>query len=361
MRPQINDRGTGPTPLPPTVRRAVSRQIFSHRSEEFSLLLRSVTGKLTQLLESNARCLVFTSSGTGGLEATVSNLLGPGDQVLALSCGYYGDLFAQLASERTGRPVDCLRAVDGSAVDPALVRERLRETRYRAVLITHAESSTGVLQPLRALSQVVRENSDALVLVDAIGSAGATPVLADEWGLDAVVIAPQKALMGPPGLCLVAVSERAMRAASEVRPAPFYFSFQRAAQALVAGQTPWTPGVSALAGLDAALNLVQKEGLQTVFERHAAMAAICRREVRDAGIGLLAAEDVRSPSITAICVPQHWRAPELQRVLLQEHGIRLSTGIGPLQSRIIRLGHMGWATIEAVGDATRTLCRQMAL
>lgn len=362
----LNIRITGPTPLPPAVRAAMGAQTISHRGEEFKAILSRVTDRLQAVLNSATRPVLFASSGTGGLEAAVVNSLARGDRVLALSAGHYGDLFARIARTHVGASVSLRQFPPGTRMDPDAVKQLLRGERFDAVLLTHAESSAGVLHPLAELTEVIRASSDALILVDAVGSLGATEFRMDSWGVDVVVAVTQKALMSPPGVAILAASERA-QAVRKRRPAigSFYFDWERSLQAQLESQTPFTPAVPVIRGLDAALAMMLEEGHANVFRRHARLAARCQRAVAEAGLTPFAEAASRSPAITAVRLPEEMLASEAQRLLEVEYGLLVATGLDTWREQTLRIAHMGWVSDEemeqvacALAGLGRRLCRE---
>jgi aspartate aminotransferase-like enzyme len=250
----MNLRIPGPTPVPPAVLEASARQMIDHRGPEFAALLERVTARLKAIFLTEGDVLLLTASGTGGMEAAIVNTLSPGDEVLAITVGAFGDRFAEIA-EAYGLTVHRLAFEWGTAVDPERVRQALEEhPGTKAVLVTHNESSTGVTNDVQAVAALAREH-DALTLVDSVSGAGALELPVDAWGLDVVVTASQKAWMAQPGLAMVTVSARAWDAYQRAKLPRFYWDFGQALRYLKRGQTPATPAVSVLYALDASLEL----------------------------------------------------------------------------------------------------------
>lgn len=334
----------GPTMLPPEVRAAMSAQMVNHRGETFGRTLAEVLKGLAQIFQTSSPVLPFAASGTGGLEAAVVNVLSPGDRVLALTCGAFGDRFAEIA--RTyGAEVIPVEAPWGSGVEPATVAEALRRhDRVSAVLVTHNETSTGVANDLAALAEVVRP-SGALLVVDAVSSLAALELHTDAWGLDIVVAGSQKALMGPPGAVFISVSERAWEAVRRSRTPKLYFSFERARDALGTGAsafTPFTPAIPIVYALAVSIRMILDEGLPARFARHRRLGQIVRDGMASLGLDLLAHPRWASDAVTAIRVPEGVEAKTLLRRLRTEHRVVLAGGQGRLEGRIIRIGHMGY-------------------
>lgn len=341
-RDGINLRISGPTPLPEDVLRALGRQMLSHRSTGFRALLRKVIGGLRPVYGAvTSTVLPFTASGTGGLEAAIVNTVPAGARVLAVRGGHFGERFAEVAAAH-GAEVIPFDVEWGRAADPEALRRKLREVSpIAAVLLTHNETSTGVLNPLPEIAAAVREESDALLLVDGVSSVGAIAIDMDELGVDVVVGVTQKALMAPPGLALVAVSERALAASRANGSRRYYFDFGRMAAAVAEGMTTYTPAISCVFALEAALALIAAEGLPQVFARHRELAARCRDGLCGLGLRAFADPAHASPSISAFLVPEHLSAGELRRRLESEHGVYVAQGRAQLKDRLLRVGHLG--------------------
>lgn len=338
---QTNLRIPGPTPLPPRVRQALAGQMISHRGAEFRLLLRRVTGRLAAMLGTEGDVLVLTASGTGGLEAAVANAFAPGDELLVAACGLFGRRWAEIA-RAYGLAAHLLEAPWGEPVSPQALGQALdRHPQARAVLLTHNETSTGVLNDLPALARVARQ-AGKLLLVDAISSAGCVELEMDAWGVDLLVTGSQKGWMIPPGLSMVAAGPRFWEAHHRARLPRYYFDLGLARRAQASGETPFTPAVNLLVALDAALDLLEEEGLQAVVRRHLALRDQVRGEARRLGLPLLASDGWASPTVTAILAPSGLSAEVLRTRLHERHGVVVAGGQGPLKGRLLRVGHLGW-------------------
>ena len=346
----------GPTPLPDEVLRAAGRQMVNHRDPDFGRLLAEMLGALRRIFQTRNTILPFAASGTGGLEAALVNICSPGDRVVAVCGGAFGDRFAAIA-EAFGLAVSRVDVPWGKAADPEAVRAALRATPgARAVLITHNETSTGVRNDLAAIAGVARE-FPVLSVVDAISSLGAMDLRTDEWELDVVITGSQKALMAPPGLSLLSVSERAWEASKAARLPRFYWSFERLRTELgeTEAYTPFTPAIGILYALDAGLRLVETEGLQARFARHRRTAQAVRAGVRTLGLRLVPDEADASETVTAVWLPDGVDAKTLLGKLHAEHGVVLSGGPGKMRGRIFRFGHLGYVTDESVLAGLRAL------
>ena len=258
----------GPTPIPSQILETMSKQMINHRGKEFSDLIWGATQRLKEIFQTKGDIFILTGSGTGGMEAVIVNTLSPGDRVLSVSIGAFGDRFADIA-QSFGADVVKPRFEWGKAADPDEVRKALNDDpSIRAVLVTHNETSTGVTNNLASISRVVR-GFDKLLLVDAISSIGSIDLPVDEWGCDVVVTGSQKGWMAPPGVSMVSVSKRAWRANREARMPRFYWDFQKAKDYLEnRGQTPWTPALTTFYALSASLEMMAQEGLPNIIARY---------------------------------------------------------------------------------------------
>jgi aspartate aminotransferase-like enzyme len=342
-----NLRIPGPTGLPPTVREAGGRQMVNHRGEEFKALLRRVSEGMKPFFGTTNDVVMLTCAGTGALEAAVVNTLSPGDPVLAVTIGAFGDRFAKIA-EVYGASVTRLEVEWGRAAEAAEVGRLAGSIPgLKAVLLTHNETSTGVTNDIPALAAAARAAApDALILVDAISALGAVPFAMDEWGLDLVVTGSQKAWMSAPGMAMAAVGPRAWAAGESARMPRFYLDLKRHRDSAASGETPWTPAVAVMYQVDEGLRLMQAEG-DGVFTRHAACQAMTRAGLRAIGFELLAADDVASKTVTAARVPDgvDWSA---FNKALKARGLVVAGGQGKLKGHIFRLGHLGSVTTDEI-------------
>ena len=356
-------RVPGPTPCPPEVLQAMSKQMINHRGPEFAEILNGVTDKLKQLFQTRNDILLLTGSGTGGLEAAVVNTLSPGDRVLSVSTGVFGERFAAIA-QRFGAEVIPLRFEWGKAANPETIRQALRsEAKIKAVLVTHNETSTGVTSDLASISSVVKE-FDKLLLVDAISSLGSINLPVDEWHCDVTITGSQKGWMVPPGLAMVSMSQEAWRAHTNAKIPRFYWDFAQAKSYLERGQNPWTPGVTTIFALSVSLEMMLKEGLPNIIARHARIGEATRERVKSLGLPLFADEDCASNTVTAVSSPDGLDIKKLLQILREEHQVVLAGGQQKLDGKIFRIGHLGWVTekdIEVVLSALRVTLPQAGL
>jgi aspartate aminotransferase-like enzyme len=330
----------GPTPCPPQALDAMGRQMINHRGEEFGQILASVTAKFKQTFQTKADVFVLTSSGTGGLEAAIVNTLSPGDKVLSVSNGAFGERFAAIAG-KFGAEVTRLKFDWGKPVDIDAVEKALKSNgNIKAVLATHNETSTGMTNDIGEMSTIVR-NFDKLFLVDAISSLGCIDLPTDRWNCDVVVTASQKGWMVPPGLAMVSVSEKAWQAYALAKMPRYYWDLGQARDFLQKGQTPWTPAISIFYALDATLSLMLNEGLVNIFARHARVGKAAREGVKSLGLSLFPEERYASNTVTAVSVSDQIDVHKLVRVLREDHQIVIAGGQERLSGKIFRIGHLG--------------------
>ncbi|MBA2247924.1 MAG: alanine--glyoxylate aminotransferase family protein [Chloroflexia bacterium] len=344
----------GPTVVHPDAVLAQTRDMVPHRGPLMTHFMSDLFAKLRKAHGTQSHVLVWPGSGSAGWEAAIVNFLSPGDRVIATVCGSFGARWASIG-EQFGLDVRRVEVEWGQAVTPELFAEALdRAGEVRAAFITHNETSTGVTNPLKELAQLARQ-AGALVLVDAVSAAGAMPLKTDEWELDWVLSGSQKAWMCPPGLMMAAVSDRALHETGQSGYRRFFWDVKEMAKAADASATLTTPPLSLLFALDAALDAIDTEGLEAVWERHDRLAGFVRRGLTDLGLPLMAAEGFESSSITAFSPPDGISASALRHRVAAASGIEIAVGQGDYADTINRIGHMGWveepelaATLEAI-------------
>jgi len=337
----------GPTPCPNEVLKAMSRQMINHRGPQFGQILTDVTAKLKQLFQTKGDVFLLTGSGTGGLEAVIVNTLSPGDKVLSVSIGVFGERFGAIA-EKFGAEVVPLRFEWGKAADADAVRRALEaDPKIKAVLVTHNETSTGVTNDLAAISSAVKE-FDKLLLVDAISSLGSINLPVDDWHCDVVVTGSQKGWMVPPGLAMVSVSQEGWQAHAKARMPRFYWDFTKAKSYLERGQTPWTPAISTIFALSVSLQMMLDEGLPNIIARHARVGKAARAGIKSLGLSLFAEESHASNTVTAVAASNGLDTKKMLKILREEHQIILSGGQQKLDGKIFRIGHLGWVTEDDI-------------
>jgi aspartate aminotransferase-like enzyme len=348
----------GPTPCPPQALGAMGRQMINHRGGEFSKILNSIMGKLKQTFQTKGDVFVLTASGTGGLEAAVVNTLSPGDKVLSLANGFFGDRLSEIA-EQYGAEVIHLNFEWGKPVDTQAVEKALKaDGNIKAVLATHNETSTGVTNDIKEISAIVKR-FDKLLLVDAISSLGCINLPTDDWNCDLVITASQKGFMVPPGLAMVSVSEKAWQAHAKAKMPHYYWDFSKAKDFLQKGQTPWTPAISVLFALDVTLDLMLSEGLDNIFARHARVAQMARNGVKSLGLSLFPDEKYASNTVTAVNAADKIDVPKLIQILQKEYEVILAGGQEKLSGKIFRIGHLGLVYEDDIKSVLETLSKAL--
>jgi len=328
--------------------------MINHRGPEFRELLERLQAGMKPYFGTTGDIAILSCAGTGGLEAAIVNTLSPGDRVLGVSIGAFGDRFAKIA-EAYGANVDRVAAEWGWAAAPDEVRERLGMGDYKAVLLTHNETSTGVMNPIPELVAAIRaEAPDVLILVDTVSSLGAVPFDMDGWGIDVVATASQKAWMAAPGLAMVAASERAREAMQTAKMPRFYLDLQKHLDAMASGETPWTPAIAVAFQVDEGIRLMNEEGQAGVFARHVACAAATQAGLQALGFELFAEPIHRSKTVTAAVIPAglDWKAFNAE---IKRRELVLAGGQGKLTGKVFRVGHLGSVTLAEILDAIETL------
>ncbi|MFA6028875.1 MAG: alanine--glyoxylate aminotransferase family protein [Elusimicrobiota bacterium] len=348
----------GPTPLPLTVRAALERPILHHRTDEFGIVFRELLAGLQDVYRTKNKVLVMTCSGTGAMESSVVNLLSPGDRALVHSTGAFGDRFAEILRAHGLEPV-VLSEEWGHAADPERLRKALRsEKGLKACFFQHTDTSTGIVNDLKALSAAVREGSDALVVVDAVSGLAAEELETDAWGLDAVLSASQKGLMCPPGLAYAALSPRALKACAAAKLPRFYFDWRTMLKSIDKAETPYTPCVPVIVAQVEALRLIREEGLENVWKRTAELAAYARKELSGMGLRLFARD--ASDILTAAWLPEGTDGRALLRAMRTEDRICFGGGQEKLAGKIVRVAHMGAITRADLDRGLAVLRRRLA-
>ncbi|MGE5381085.1 MAG: pyridoxal-phosphate-dependent aminotransferase family protein [Methylocystaceae bacterium] len=332
----------GPTPVPPRVLRALSQPMINHRGPEFKLLMERVLAGVKYIYQTQNEIVLFPSSGTGVLEASVANFISRGDQVLAISIGVFGDRFATIA-ERFGARVERLKFPMGQAADPNLVEAALKKDPHhniKAVLVTHNETSTGVKNDIKAIRQAMGSHP-ALLMVDAVSGLGAMEFRTDEWGVDVAASGSQKAFMLPPGLGFLCFSPRARQIAEQCDAPRFYWDIRTSLDYQAKGQTAVTPPLSIYYGLAEALDMLEEETIDNVVNRHQHYRNIVRAGVRSMGLELLADEAVASSAVTAVVAPPELGSNKIRQHMLEKYNVVLGGGQQHLDNIIFRIGHLG--------------------
>lgn len=332
----------GPTPVPERVLRAMAKPMVNHRGPEFRQILTEVTGNIKKIYQTKENVLIFPASGTGALEAAVVNFLSPGDKVLSVSIGVFGDRFAKIAEE-FGADVEKLEFAWGKPADPQIIKERLDQdvnNKIKAVLITHNETSTGVFNDLKTISREII-NHPAIIMVDAISGLAAVDLKMDEWGLDVVISGSQKAFMIPPGLSFVAFNEKALKVHQQSTNRKYYWDITAGLKYLENGQTPYTPSVSLYYGLQEALRMMIEDGMDNILKRHKGYRDMVRGAVKRMGLELLADDTHASSALTAVKAPAGIGANDIRNYMYEQFNIVLAGGQQKLNNVIFRIGHLG--------------------
>lgn len=333
----------GPTPIPPRVQQAMNQPMIGHRGEEAKQLLQDIRHKLKHVFGTEEEVMILTSSGTSALEAAVVNGVSENDEVLVIVAGAFGDRFANIC-ESYRLNVHRLNVEWGQAVDPDDVKQMLiKHPSIKAVFATYCETSTSVLHPVKEISQVVHEHSDALMIVDGVSAVGGVETNMDDWGVDVFVSGSQKAFMLPAGLSFITMSERAQKIATNNQQPRFYLDVLKHRDQLQENSTPFTPGLSLLMGLQEVLTMFEEEGLDNVYRRHLLMKEMTRAALKALNIPLLVGDDHASPTVTAF-MPVDVDADLLRQTLNNEFGLVLAGGQQHLKGKIIRMGHMGYCS-----------------
>lgn len=333
----------GPTPIPDRIMRAMNRPMIDHRGSEFKNILFEVTEEVKKIYRTRHHLLIYSSSGSGALEAAVVNFISPGDKVLVISIGVFGERLAKIAAE-FGAQVEKASFPMGKAADPAVIMEILNRDKNReikAILVTHNETSTGVVNDIKAIKEAMGEHP-ALLIVDSVSGLAAHDFRMDEWGVDVAASGSQKAFMVPPGLSLLAFNEKALSIYRQSSNCKFYWDVSTGLNFLEKGQTPFTPAIATFFGLQEGLRMIAEEGLDHTIERHRRYRDMVRSALQAMGLGLLADDDCASCAVTSVLAPPETGANAIRRYMLEEFNIVLAGGQLELNDVIFRLGHLGY-------------------
>lgn len=336
-------RHPGPTPIPKRVELAMNQNIMSHRSPEFVALYHNVTERVKMVFGTTNEVLLLPSGGTAALEAAAVNVAQAGDDVVVITVGAFGDYFVGIC-EQYGFNVHKLEKPWGEACTAQELADFLAPlTAVKAVFMTYNETSTGILNPVAELAKVVNDTTDALVIVDGVSALGGAPAEMDKWGVDILVTGSQKAMMLPPGLSFISLSERAWQAVEANPTQAYYLNLQSYRSWAQKGMTPNTPTVTLIYGLQAVCDLIDEEGgFANTVARHELMKNMTRAAMRALDIELLTEDAYASPTITAVKTPKGLDLTEFLSTLKQNYHLDFAGGLGPLQGEIFRFGHMGY-------------------
>ncbi len=347
----------GPTAVPPEVMLRMSQPLIHHRTPEFETLFAEVQHGLQWLFQTTQEVLMLAASGTGAMEAAVANLCSAGDTVIVVNGGKFGERWTKISQAFGLKPVE-IKVEWGQAVQPAAVAAALQAHPHtKAVLVQASETSTTALHPVKALAALTRD-TDTLLVVDGITSIGATETPMDEWGLDVVITGSQKALMLPPGLAFIALSEKAWKQVESATLPRYYFDLRRERKEQQKHTTAYTPAISLINGLSAVLHLMQDEGLEHLFARHALLAAATRAAAQALALTLLA-QTSPSPAATGVFLPEGINGSQFLKYMRDRMGVDIAGGQDHLKGKIVRISHIGYAGPFDVITAIST--REMAL
>lgn len=337
----------GPTEVPQRVLDTQNIPIIHHRTKDYQAILERVNAALQKVFCTAQPVMTFASSGTGAMEGSIINLLRRGDKVLSISAGKWGERYRDIARVY-GLDVKSYELPYGEAVTAAAVDKALKEhPDAKAVLLTLCETSTAVTHPVKEVAAITRQ-SGALLMVDAISGLGCDELRMDEWGIDVVVCGSQKGLMLPPGLSFVALNERAIKMMERSDLPKYYFNFADTLKALKKNDTPFTPAVSLVRGLEEALKMLLEEGMDKVWARHARIAQRVRSEISAMGLTLFAKRS--SNALTAVVLPEGIASKDIIKTMRDTHKVIVADGQGELQGKIVRFAHMGAACTDAAAD-----------
>jgi serine---pyruvate transaminase len=349
----------GPTAVPPEVMLRMSQPLIHHRTPEFEKLFTEVQEGLQWLFQTEQDVLMLAASGTGAMEAAISNLCSAGDTVIAVNGGKFGERWLKISQAFGLKPIE-LKVEWGQAVQVSAVAEALKaHPKAKAVLVQASETSTTALHPVQEIANLTR-NMDTLLVVDGITSVGATATPMDRWGLDVVITGSQKALMLPPGLGFIALSDKAWRQADSATLPRYYFDLKRERKEQQKHTTAYTPAISLINGLAAVLQLMKEEGLEHVFERHALLAKATRAAAQALELRLLAPTSP-SPAATGVFLPEGIKGSPFLKYMRDRMGVDIAGGQDHLKGKIVRISHIGYAgpfdVITAISTLEMALCR----
>lgn len=353
----------GPTPVPESALLAMAKHPIGHRSAEFSAILKEVFEDLKWLFQTKNDVFIYTSSGTGAMEAAIYNLVNPGDKVLSCIIGNFGERWAKIA-ESKGAVVERLTVDWGKAIDPVELKRILdadTNKEIKFVTLTHNETSSGVTNDVQTLCGMIKQHG-ALSIVDGITSVGAIDIKMDEWEVDVLVSGSQKGFMIPPGLAFLAASERAFEVHKQCKNPGFYFNWTAYKKNQAQDTTPYTPNVSLIVALHTTLKMMREEGLQNIFERHARLASGLRAAIKAIGLELFVKDDeIASNAITSILPPDGISVPDIRKAIKNDFDIVVADGQDMYKGKIFRMGHLGFVSerdlIASVGALEMTLAK----
>jgi aspartate aminotransferase-like enzyme len=314
--------------------------ILHHRTEGFEKIVQEVREGLKWLYQTKNEVLIFASSGSGAMEGSVINLMRKEDTALVIDSGKFGERWWKIC-QAYGLKYDVIKVEWGQAVDPKIVEQKLSEKKYRVLLATASETSTGVAHPIEAIAKIVKKHPETALVVDAITALGVVPISTDEWGIDVVVTGSQKALMLPPGLAFASLSKKAIEFCQQSDVPKFYFDFKTELKSIQQNTTAWTPAVSLIIGLQEVLRIMKEKGLEKLFQQHDLQARATREGVKAMGLKLFAPQSP-STAVTAVYSPEGMDAGKIVKVLKNQFNMTIAGGQEQAKGKIFRIGHLGY-------------------
>ena len=334
----------GPTPVPESVLLEMAKPPIPHRSSEFSKIFDEVNEDLKWLFQTKNDVFIFASSGTGAMEAAISNLVNPEDKVLSLVIGNFGERWAKIA-ESHGAIAERITVPYGEAIDPDVLRKRLDEDinkEIKIVTLTQSETSTGAVNDVKALCEIIRAHG-AISVVDGVTSVGAMDIRPDEWGIDVLVSGSQKGFMIPPGLAFLTANERAFEVHKKCKYPGFYFNWSSYKKSLAQHTTPYTPAINLIVALHSTLKMLREEGLENIFARHKSNAMLLRNSLREIGLKLFVEDDNKASfAVTSVYPPDGVSVSDIRRILKDDYDIIVANGQNDLKDKIFRIGTLGY-------------------
>ncbi len=332
----------GPTPVPPEALSAMSEPIIHHRSPEFAMIMKEVLKGLKWLFQTDNTVLLLTASGTGGMDAAVSNFLSPGDKAVCVRGGKFGERWAEICEAYGITPVN-IDVPWGASVQPEAIEAALqKDPSIKAVYVQASETCSASVHPIKEIGEIVRKHDGTILVVDAITAIGVMDLPVDAWGVDVCVTGSQKALMLPPGAAFISVSDKAWGFNETAKCPRFYFNLKKEHAKAEAGQTNFTSPVAMTIGLKKVLEMMQEEGLQNIFARHARLAGATRAALKTLGLKLLAT-GAPSDAVTGAYLPEGIDGGAFNKKLREEYGVTIAGGQAQLKGKIFRVAHLGYA------------------
>jgi len=348
----------GPTQVPPQLCEVLGRPIIHHRTPQFQDFIKQAVEGLKYVFQTQNDVYIMTSSGTGAMEASIVSFLSPGDKVLSIDAGKFGERWAELC-QAYGIDAKIVKVEWGKSIDPEVIKKMLAEDKsIKAVLATHSETSTGIQQDIEGLGRVIRD-TPAILIVDAVSGLGVCDLKTDAWSVDVVASASHKGLMLPPGLAFVSVSAKAAALMATAKCQSYYFDLKKYKKAIAKTDTPFTPAIGVLIALVESLRIIKEKGLENLFKHYGRLAKGTRAGVKALGLELFADDSCISTVLTAVKVPAGVEGEKIMKIMRDTYGITIAGGQGEMQGKIIRIAHMGcldeWDVITGISCLEKVL------